>query len=249
MASDFSLSYSALANIYSLFGTFGAKLPKEAFEYARTLAEQALELDPLLPDAHAFLGWILATNDHNWAAAYVSLPHAQDLDPERSPAYFWYALTLIYRNRIDEAVAQIDRAVKLDPVSIPANRLRIEIYSFAGRYEDVLVLGQRHLELAPGDSVAGATIADAYARLSQPDKAREILEMYTERDDVPFSGSMARAQKRLGMNEALQSALDSLIARSKTEFIPACSIGILYAALDRYEEAIAMFQESYAKFL
>lgn len=246
-APEFSLPYSALANTYSLFGTFGKQPPSEAFETARTLVEKALEIDPLLADAHAILGWILANYDHNWAAADESFLRAQELDPEHPPAYFWHALTLAYRNRMDDAIEKIDYAVQMDPVSIPANRLRIEIYAMAGLYEDVLDLGQRHLELAPDDSVAGATVADAYARNSELEKAREILEPYLGRDEVPYTGSMTHVQKRLGMDEKLQSTLDSMLERSKTEFIPSYSIGIVYAALERYEDAIAMFQESYEK--
>ena len=75
----------------------------------------------------------------------------------------------------------------------------------------------------------------------------DILQLYLDGDEVPFAGSMARAQKRLGMNAELQLTLDPLVERSETQFIPAYSIGIIYAALDRYEEAIAKFQESHEK--
>jgi serine/threonine protein kinase/tetratricopeptide (TPR) repeat protein len=245
LAPEFPLPYSALANTFSLFGTFGRMPPNEAFGRARQLADDALSLDPELADAHAITGWIIANTDRDWKTADNAFGRAKKFDSNHSPAYFWHALTLAYRTRLDEAIDQIDTAVELDPLSIPANRLRIEIYSFAGRYQKVIDFGQRHLELAPGDSVAGTTVAAAYLRLSRPDKAREILERYMDRKEVHFTGSMAWAQKQLGMNDKLEANLEWLLEQRTTRFIPAYSVGILYAALERYEEAIAMFQESH----
>jgi tetratricopeptide (TPR) repeat protein len=53
----------------------------EGYEIARTAAQKAVTLEPMLPEAHTALGWVLGWYDWNWKAADASFQRALELAP------------------------------------------------------------------------------------------------------------------------------------------------------------------------
>ncbi len=102
-------------------------------------AEKALELDPLLAEAHGALGMVYA-RQAQWERSEKSFRQALELDPNDSVIYGNFALDLLFPlGRIQEAVRQLRIAVKNDPL---APRLR---YILA----NALMAARRFDEAAP----------------------------------------------------------------------------------------------------
>ena len=84
---------------------------------ARAALAQALELDETLAEAHAANAYIRAYYEWDWRAAEQEFRRALELRPNYADAYFSYSRFLASRRRLDEAIAQLGRAVELDPLS------------------------------------------------------------------------------------------------------------------------------------
>ena len=92
-------------------------LPGEAAALMRTHVQQALEIEPSLPDAHAVLG-LVAALDYNWieAGRHLELAAVQAPVPALT-RYFYSWLGLASLGRMSEAQAEIERAIQDDPLN------------------------------------------------------------------------------------------------------------------------------------
>ncbi len=115
----FALAYARIAETYGSMPAYPYLSPKEAFPQAKAAAQQALEIDPTLAEAHTFLAYSLVIYDWNWAEAERSFKRAIELDPNNSDAHFRYGqVYLAPMGRVDEAVAEIKRGLDLEPLDV-----------------------------------------------------------------------------------------------------------------------------------
>lgn len=113
-------AYSGLADTYLSLYDYGYLSAADVTVHVRNSARKALELDPSLAEAHNSLAH-LALHDWEWARAEEEFRKAIDLDRGYVPAYHWYALCLTSVGRTAEAIAIMQQAQQLDPLSLRIN--------------------------------------------------------------------------------------------------------------------------------
>ena len=116
----YARAYAGLAWALWQLASPGGQPPNDVLPEARAAAEKALELDPLLSDAHVSRALVL-TADWNWSEAEKEHRLALKLGPNSWGAHASYTQYLGTMGRFDEATAQIRYAGELDPMS-PINR-------------------------------------------------------------------------------------------------------------------------------
>ena len=101
-----------------------------------------------------------------------------------------------YREKkYDEAVKELEQAVKLDPRNATiVNNLGFTLYRF-DKYEESLVWLHKAIEIDPQRSVAYANLADAYMKLGKTTEALQYYEKYAEM--APNSPSIEYVRKRI----------------------------------------------------
>ena len=144
----FALAYSGMADSYSILGWYYLP-PNEAYPKARAAAQQALELDASLAQAHNSLANVKLAYDWEFAEAEAGFQRAIELNPTYETAYHWYSLHLAAMDRRDEAVEQIRLAVELDPLSLIINDNLAIWLGIAGRYQESVEHFRKTLELDP----------------------------------------------------------------------------------------------------
>lgn len=113
----YALAWFGLAETYWYQGFLGYMQPKQVNAKAREATLKALELDELLPEAHAMMA-ILRFSEFNWKESEREFLRALELGP-KSP-FVWWTYSLFYltpMRRFDEAVVAARQAVELDPLS------------------------------------------------------------------------------------------------------------------------------------
>ena len=120
----FAPAYAGLANTYALMSApTSSRLPFDvAHPVLRAAAVKARELDPLLAEAHAGMGWVFS-NEHDWANAEKSFQQAIQLNPSLTQTYTNYSIsTLQPLGKFDQALAILRVALRNDPLSLEVLR-------------------------------------------------------------------------------------------------------------------------------
>ena len=136
---SFAPAYAGLAATYSHLSD--ADQPDEVernvdFSKMRDTVEKALQLDPLLAEAHDAMGAIYA-REGQWKESEKSFRRSLELDPSNSVTRRHFArFLLVPLGRIDEALAQVRMAEKADPLS-PSTWFGLSYVLFsAGRIDE-----------------------------------------------------------------------------------------------------------------
>jgi len=134
---SFAPAYAGLASAYAASSAQG--FPDDHADELtemRAAAEKAIQLDPLLAEAHDALG-MTYTRDGQWAQSEKSFRRAIELDPNNSQTYADFSEWLLWPlGRIDEALHQMRLALKADPLSTFIQfRLAVTLMS-AGKYDE-----------------------------------------------------------------------------------------------------------------
>src|SRR5271157_2932216 len=159
---DYALAYSGLADCYTLLGLEGVP-STEVVPKAKAAALQSVELDDSLAQAHTSLGGVKAFYDWDWPGAEIEFKRAIALNANYAPAHHWYAnLCLLPQRRFTEAIAEMKRALELDPVSSIINTDLGWTYDLAGQPEKALEQFRRTRELDPDFVALNNRLAQFY---------------------------------------------------------------------------------------
>ena len=112
-------SLAGIADSYVILGVYSHRPPDEVMPKAKAAAEQALALDGSLAEAHTSLACVRALYEWDWAAADALFRRAIAYNPQYATAHQWYAMNcLVPQGRFDDARAELERALALDPLSL-----------------------------------------------------------------------------------------------------------------------------------
>jgi eukaryotic-like serine/threonine-protein kinase len=105
----------------------------------RPAAARALDLDPLLAEAHAAMALVHA-RQREWADAERRFQRALELNPSLTSTHTMYvSATLMPIGKLDEAVRILEAAKRADPLSLDVQRYEAILSIVRGRYDDAIV--------------------------------------------------------------------------------------------------------------
>ncbi|HTK43132.1 MAG TPA: tetratricopeptide repeat protein, partial [Gemmatimonadales bacterium] len=244
IAPDWAPPYVGLANYYTSLPFYADVSPAEVLPKARAALVHALELDETLAEAHAANAYIRAYYEWDWRAAEQEFRRALDLRPNYADAHFSYSRFLASRRRFDEAIAQLGRAVELDPLSLQLHANRALLDYFAGKYGEAERRLRDVLKSDSTDVLAKwglALVAEQQGRL---DEAIAILE--------PISGTSNNRKSSLGHAYAVagkvakaRSVLDSLREAAAGSYVPSYWFALVHAGLGERDQALRYLERAY----
>jgi len=216
----FAMPHIGLGFYWFNLAHFGRHSPDECVPAARDEVKRALEIDPKLPEAHAFLGYLAAMYDMDWAAAdrHFDVPMAKEVGFGLiRPLYGWVQF---WRGNVAQAIQLAQRAIEEDPLEVWA-RMNLHAYlQTAGRIDEALEQLKRVLELDENQVVAMVSMATMYADKGDMAEAMKmarrtyaigpwfadgigVLAGLTKRSGQEIEPSLAKA---LGSGEAIGDA-------------------------------------------
>jgi serine/threonine protein kinase/Flp pilus assembly protein TadD len=228
----YAAAYAGLADCYNQFATVAVgRPPGENRGLAIATARKAIEIDDRNAEAHAALGFAKLYN-WDWVGAELELMRALDLNPSYASAYVWHASSLVIRHRFDDAVAEVDRASELDPLS-PITQTQVGwIWAIAGRTEEAIVQFRKVLASHPDYLWAmwqlGRTLIDA----SRAEEAIGVLEKgaAVSKNNPAMLGMLGRAYANAGRRAEARAILALLRRMSKERYVT--PVSICYICLD-----------------
>ena len=240
-----STSYGRLAGgaLAGQLGTGKSMPPKEVFPKSEAAARKALELDPTLALAHDMLAWTRWVFHWNWAEAEREFKLAIQLDANDANAHHWYSFYLSSMGRVEEAIAEMKRALELDPLSLVATANLGVIYFYFGQNEQGIKEYRKALEMDPNYPFARFHLACAYLFEGMYDEALGEFRKYSELigGHPDTDGSLALYYAFVGNRE---DALKSLAILQRRDVSPRLVAGI-YARLGDKDQAFNWLEKAY----
>ncbi len=232
---SYALAHAGLADTYAFGGLSEAPL-------AEKHAREALRLDESLAEPHATLGFVQMFSYWQWENADKELKRALELNPSYPTAHQWYALYLACNGRTAEAVARMQQAVDLDPLSPAINADLGQMYFFAGDLERAEAASRKALELKPQHTFALLYLFYIHAKARRDSEAVDSYVRFIK-DYPPASSEVRDRDGQTGLRAVLLQDIDFLTNKSgDPKSFNRIAEG--YALLDDREQALNWLEKA-----
>ncbi len=244
---DFAPPYDALAELHWYFGYFGLISPRDAFSAGIVHALRAIEIDNTRAETHALLGQFHKTVEYNWPEVHREMILALQLDPNSPLVRMRYAVSdLMPHGRLEEAVAELERALELDPLSLLARFWLGIVLLLWRRAERGLEEGRKLLDLDPTHPGGHFVLGAGYRLRGMCEEA-----VAAHRRAVELSGGSAGMLGWLGMTLAgngrmaeARDVLQQLQRMAAKGYVPPCSFALVHLGLREIDTAFEWLERA-----
>jgi TolB-like protein/DNA-binding winged helix-turn-helix (wHTH) protein/Tfp pilus assembly protein PilF len=248
---NYAPAYAGLADAYALAGDwqYGVLSPREAYPKAKAAATEALALDNTLGDAHTSLAWCLDGFEWSWESAGREFRRGIELDPGYATGHQWYGWHLAAMGRHAEAIAELERAQSLDPLSLVIGTDLAEELLIAHRYDEATKQSRKAMAMDPFFALTHFVLGEVYVQKHAYDDA--IAELQRAIDLSPgstaFTATLGYAYAVSGRRDKAIKILNDLQNRSNDRFSNSAVIALIFVGLDEKNQAMAWLEKAYAE--
>jgi Tfp pilus assembly protein PilF len=209
--STYAEAYVGLSDAYNMLWQYGFLPMEEGIPLARESAERALAVDSMEGNAYTSLAEVHFLS-REWDQAEQAYRRAIELNPGSAIGHHFFGWFLSHLGRHDEAIAMLQRARELDPLSAPINADLAGAYVHARQYDDAWKETERTLAIAPGFQRA-RWLQVVLAVLTGDDLERAIAVASEIEDRVTYT-SLALPLAAIGRESEARAMLEEDLAAS-----------------------------------
>jgi TolB-like protein/DNA-binding winged helix-turn-helix (wHTH) protein len=245
----YALAYSGLAETYAVLPNYGGT-PSENVPKSNAAARKALELDATLARPHAVLGYNEMEYDWDFAGGEAEFKKALELDPNDATARQWYAEEIgKIGGREQEALAEINRARELDPLSPIISTVAGYLHNSARQYDEAIAVCKNLANENPTFANVHVCLAYGYWGKRMYPQVIEELKAYGQlsgdRNESEFTSALEHGFRSAGWRGALTKAIEARRAQRNTGYSSAYDIAKLYADLGDKDQAFRWLNTAY----
>jgi len=230
-----------------VLGNTGALPPGDAYPKARAAAVQGLAIDDSLAELHASLAYVHRFHDWDWPRAEREFLRALQLNPGYATGRRWYAQFLSGMGRHVEAIAEAERALEQDPLSLIIHTAIGDVLFFARRYERAIDYYRKCLAMDP---TFGPGHTDLARALEHTGRAQEAVEEFLAATPVaggrpaPSSG-LAILYARAGRPDEAFAMMDEVLAHASERFVSPYGVASFYSVVGENERALDWLERAW----
>ncbi len=241
----YALAYTGIADSCGLIPIYSAGTSQEYHPRQRAAAQKSVELDDTLAEAHTSLAFVFAY-DFEFAQAVKEFERAIALNPNYATAHHFYAVgTLAALGEFDKAIAEVKRALELDPVSGIISASLGTVYTMARRYDEAIAQGRETVEMHPefywAHRFLGLALELKGATSEAITEYRKAFELY---DDPVVLALLAHAEVSIGKQNEARQILAQLTEEAKTRYVPAYAFAVIHLALGEKDQALDWLEKA-----
>jgi len=242
---DFAEAHAAMGRMQLQFLYGGPLSPREAIPDAEASTRKALELDDTIALAHNTLGTILQNFYWQWEEGDKEPLRARELSGNSAETP---RANLLRTGRFEEATADAERALRLDPLAFGAHVELAVVHRAAGEYDRAIARLRRALEIFPGHARGHFQLGVTFMFMGRANDAIGELETAVR----SAQGGNPRFQAYLGYAYAVadrpldaRRILTELESLGRQQYVSAFGIALIHDALGEKEPALAALERAY----
>ena len=247
LSPTFVPAYSGLSDAYT-WAAFneGFISVADAKPRAKETAERAVALDSMSAEAHTSLGVFKAWFDYDWDGSEQELRRAIALNPNYAFAHDQFGLMLGLIGRFDEAIAEGQRAMALDPLSPSILIDLVASFEFSGRTAKALELDRKAADLDPTFYFPVEQEGIMALHAGNFREAIEKLKQSLTLGAPPFvTANLAYAQGKSGDRAGAMATLGELKKISPGGKVAPYNLALVYLGLGDHARALDYLEQAY----
>ena len=231
---DYAPAHAGLAVFYYGLGALGIKAMTEAAPLAKSAAQRSLAIDPALAEAHSVLGLVAGSVEYDWKSAECHFQAAMAVEPVPPLVRVRYALYFLTpQRRFEEAIAQYQRALETDPLSMMVHFGLAFAHYCERRYDEAIEHAARAVDLYPDYWLVhfGMGLALSQNGLRQQSIASFEATLRLSPFFTLATGFLAAAHVRCGNFSCAEKLMEGVIERRSKQYVSPAGFAIYHAAL------------------
>ena len=244
----YGLAHSALADALMVFPISGDAPSKEVFSRAKPAISLALQLGPDSAEAHTSDAAAKFWFDWDFKGVEVTARRAISLNENYTLAYLFLAHVLSNTGQHDEALAIMQQALVLDPLSLILGAIRGQFLYHAGRNSESIEQFKMTLGMEPRFWVGQICAAKVYEQVGTYSEALAACERAWE-----FSGGNTEALSIGGYVHAVsgdpakaEQTLHRMLELRKERYVPPYNLALVFAGLGEREAALEWLELAFS---
>ena len=238
---NYALAYSGLGIAYAYLSIYGDSPAKDVFPKARQFAEKAMELDKTLADPHTLLGLLNFLQRRDISGWEKELETAIKLNPNSTDAHRLNGLRLLFLGKFDEAIAEVQRALDIEPLSLAGNINYAYGLFYAGRVAEAENQTLKTIDLSPDFWMSHYYLATNYRFQGKHALAAEEMAKAKElRDEIEAAKLIRESFAKGGWSGLVRVVL----ARPADLKMTSYDMATFYAEVGDNEKAFDMLNKA-----
>jgi len=230
-------SYIALADVY--------RAPIDVLPVMKAAAEEAVTLDSNLAEGHAYLSYILASYQRDFAAGERESEKSVVLSPGSADVQFFLGLDRVYTRRVASSQSAFQMAERLDPLNAFIPFFEILAATALGDSATAVQKARRTLEIDPGFFYSTDPLVLAYGSFSrwQDCIARATTVQAVAGREPDYKAAVCYAH--VGNSARARRMLAQLEADARKHYVDHANIAEIYVALGEKDAAFEALEQAY----
>jgi TolB-like protein/Flp pilus assembly protein TadD len=243
----YAQAYAALAQSWKLLPAFNGGAPNDCFPQAEAAAKKALALDDTSSTAHAALASLKGLNGFDYPGAIAEYERTLQLNPNDATARQWFANDALANvGQTEREIAELKRAVELDPLSLVINSNLGVAYIHAGRLDEAISQLRKTVELDGIFYYSRFNLAQALELKGLiPEATAEYQKTMSMTEDPVPLGMLGRLYALHGQKDEALTILQRLRQNREQRYTAAYSLALIYVGLGDRNEALNWLEQGY----
>jgi TolB-like protein/Flp pilus assembly protein TadD len=243
---NYALAYAGLSDCYDLLPQWSQMSRAEYVPKAKSAAIKALQLDDSLAEAHTSLAAALFS-ELNLRESKREFERAIELNPNYAFAHYSFGYTVLPAlGEFERAIAELRRAVDLDPFSVIINANLGYGYVLTRRYPEAIAQLQKTVELDPNFWITHRNLGEALELSGQLDQGiTEYEKSYKFSNDDHALAYLAHAYALKGDREKALQLFTQMRELEQRGIVWSFGFALVYVGLGDKSEAVSRLERSY----
>ena len=243
--SGYAPAYVGLADCFMAMGTQAWLPPSEAWPRMEDAVIKALELDSLLAEGWASMGYVHLIN-RRWSQSLLSAQQGITLQPDYASGRQFYAEILGILGELELSKQELEHVLRLDPFSPMFGTDYGEKFFWSRDYKKAIETYEGVIDMHPTYPLARLRLAHAQEQLGMWQAALANYEGAAElaNGSPAYLAELARFQAIEGQRAEAMVLLDSLERLSTHEYVSGYHLALVHMGLGDTDGAIESLTEA-----
>jgi len=235
----YGAAWAALSEALLVSSIFGLLSPLETHPRMKEAAIRATSLNPSLPEARVALGAVLSLLDWEWAAGEEEMQKAIQLDKSDPVGHIAYGIQLACRGRQQAAIAEVERALELDPAALFPNFVLGWLFGVCRRFDDAIAQHLLVSRLATDYGLPHLGLGMACAGKGQfTDAIAHFTNASQMKCGALLHGQMGYCYAKSGRRAEALRELEILKTLSQSSYVSPLSFAAIHSGLGEDDDAL-----------